>query len=121
MQVSRAAYMALYVWQDQAPLSAMCASDVKTCKTKNPLVVNYPGKILTCLTTKAGRNTTEDPHQPSKLSEDCATIYSIAQPPDSKDSFDSWFEVRASPTHSFCSFHQHKLSAMLRVVNKLKA
>jgi golgi apparatus protein 1 len=95
VQVSRAAYMALFVWQDQAPLSSMCDEDVKSCKAKNPLVANYPGKILDCLTTKAGRssNTTAGANLKNKLSEDCNTILSIAQPPDVKTTFDTYFQV----------------------------
>ena len=72
----------------------MCTADVKSCKSKNPLIENYPGKILDCLTTKAGRgrNATAT-NSKSKLSEECSAIHSIAKPPDVKSSFDSYFQV----------------------------
>jgi hypothetical protein len=102
VQVSRAAYMALYVWQEQAPLSSMCDEDVQSCKSDNPRVTDYPGKILDCLVVKAGRsaNASTDASLKSKLSEDCRTILSIAQPPDVKDSFDTYFQVPACPSHT---------------------
>lgn len=110
VQVSRAAYMALYVWQPDAPLSAMCGSDAEFCVAKNPLVEKYPGKIMDCLTTMSGRggNTTAA-NLKSKLSEDCDTILSIAQPPDIKNTFDTYFQVcwpclelQGTPNHLCC-------------------
>ena len=95
--------MALYVWQDHAPLSAMCDADVKSCKSKKPLIANYPGKVMDCLTAKAGRGrNATDSNSKSNLSEDCNTILSIAKPPDVKKSFDSYFQVLAAPTLSLC-------------------
>lgn len=100
--------MALYVWQDQAPLSAMCDPDVKSCKAKNPLITNYPGRILDCLSTKAGRNATEKSQ--AKLSADCSTILSIAQPPDVKTAFDSYFKVSFNTYMVFfIEFHEFSL------------
>lgn len=102
MQVSRAAYMSLFVYQEHAPISEICAKDVRSCTSRNPLIVHYPGKVLDCLDKKSARffnSTSSMAPANKKLSIECERLVMVAEPPDDKESFDGQFQVRLCPGH----------------------
>jgi hypothetical protein len=93
LQVSRAAYMSLFVYQEDAPISDLCGQDAKICKNRNPSMVKYPGKVLDCLNKKAYGNNTDTSSKSKKLTEQCQQLIDVADPPDDKSAFDRQFEV----------------------------
>lgn len=95
LQVSRASYMALNVYQEDGPLTQVCAADAAVCADiLTDAVVARTGSVLACLERMhlgSTRNGTKSSH---KLAPSCAELLAVAKPPDDKLEFESNLQVR---------------------------
>ena len=96
MQVSRATYMALNVYQEDGPITQVCAGDVDMCTNiLTDSVLTRTGAVLSCLRRMqkgSPKNSTKTTH---KLEPACDELLTVAQPPDMKEEFDSNLKVGA--------------------------
>lgn len=95
MKVSRATYMALNVYQDEGPITQVCADDVDTCSSiLEEKVLQRTGAVMACLKGMqrgTRRNSTGTPK--SRLSPGCSELLAVAQPPDMSKEYDENLQV----------------------------
>lgn len=89
--------MALNVYQDEGPITQVCADDVEFCKNVREEDMDRTGSVISCfegLQKSASGNSTKPVH---KLDEACAELFAVAKPPDVHEEFESNLKVWPSP------------------------
>ena len=89
--------MALNVYQDEGPITQVCAEDVEFCKNVREEDMERTGSVISCfegLQKSASGNSTKPVHE---LDDACAELFAVAKPPDAHEEFESNLKVWPSP------------------------
>lgn len=102
-ELGRAVHMAFFVWQEDAILTSDCDDDVRQlCLSERPNMAHTPGAVGQCLAQKneagnlaaaSGKVASAAAGTSSLLSEKCAALVDVAEPPNMKQAFEASLTV----------------------------